>query len=137
MPKLAASRSTVSGRLVPSAVPNPPWSIPASCRIVLLKLSQKYCQLTPPALGYTPSAWASQELPSAEGGVQGATTAEATQPFLASDWAQHFLAQLETNQPGARRTFEKLFHVAPGTPIKEAMRRMRGLRHRLSEQAQP
>ena len=56
---------------------------------------------------------------------------------MASDWAQHFLAQLETNQPGARRTFEKLFHVAPGTPIKEAMRRMRGLRHRLSEQAQP
>ena len=56
---------------------------------------------------------------------------------MASDWAQHFLAQLETNQPGARRTFEKLFHVVPGTPIKEAMRRMRGLRHRLSEQAQP
>ena len=61
---------------------------------------------------------ASQEFPSAEGGVQGATTAEATQSFLASDWAQHFLAQLETNQPGARRTFEKLFTSHPGPLLR-------------------
>ena len=33
MPTPAASRSTVSCWLAPSAAPNPPWSLPASCRI--------------------------------------------------------------------------------------------------------
>ena len=70
-------------------------------------------------------------------GVQGATSAEATHSFLAGVWAQHFLEQLEANQPGARHTFEQIFQVEPGTPIKEAMERMRGLRHRLFDPARP
>ena len=73
----------------------------------------------------------------APAGIPGATTPEATHSFLAGDWARHFLATLEADRPGARRTFEQAFRVAPGTSIKEARERMRGLRHRLTDSGQP